>query len=277
MRVMFLGYNRGHNDTFEVKRPPRVIEYVMLVLRSRSFIKHGDELEVAEPNSVIIYDKVTPHHFGAYGEPFLHDWITFDLTEEEKTELDNKGVIFNRPQKLIDVFPLSQLIKTIHQEVYSGEPSSREIANLYLRALLLKLADMPKNDRANDMGAFREKLSLIRSDIYSNPTKKRTVKELADSVNISISYFQHLYKEQFGTSPIADAVNSRIEYAKYLLSSTDHTAKTVSDELGYPSDVQFFRQFKELTGQTPNEYRKHNSHVAPKTQLNNSINYKKKG
>ena len=185
----------------------------------------------------------------------MHDWITFDLTEEEREEFLNRGIRFDSAARLYDVFELSELIKTIQREKYSASESARESANLYLRILLTKTAEQMRFCDV-EMGAYHSKLGQLRAEIYSNPGRKYTVSSLAESLNISESYFQHLYKNCFGTSPIADAIMSRMEYAKYLLSSTDYSVKAIADELDYPSDVQFIQQFKRATGYSPLVYRK---------------------
>lgn len=255
MQLKSIGYNRGHNEHFELKRPPRIIEYVMLVMRSNVFFEANDERVYAPPGTVFIYDKTTPHHFGANGEPFLHDWITFDLTESERSEFIYEGLILDTPIKINDVFTLSELIKTIQREKYSGSTNSKQCASLYLRILLLKTVQQMCNNNVPKSNYYAE-LDQLRAKIYASPAKKWSAQMLAEKMNLSVSYFQHLYKEQFGVSPIADVINCRIEYAKYLLSSTNYSVKAISDELGYPSDIQFIQQFKTVTGQTPNNYRK---------------------
>lgn len=256
MKLNCIGYNRGHNDHFVLRRPPRRIEYVMLVLRSHTFFDFGERIEHAAPGSVFIYDKTTPHHFGADGEPFLHDWITFDLTEQEREQLLSLGVCLDTVCELQDVFVLSDLIKTIQHEKYSGGASSAKTENLYLQILLCKLAEQVGNTQTAQ-NKYHAELGQLRAEIYANPREKRTAAELADRLNLSVSYFQHLYKQQFGVAPIADMIHSRIEYAKDLLSSSDYTVKMIADELSYPSDIQFIQQFKSVTGQTPKTYRKH--------------------
>ena len=255
MQLRSIGYNRGHNKDFVLQRPPRRIEYVMLVMRSHTFFKFLDRTEYAFPGTVFIYDKETPHHFGANGEPFLHDWITFGLDENEKNELLSLGIRFNTPVKIDDVFELSELIKIIQREKYSAGANALQTANLYLHILLLKTAEQMSAGGVGKSG-YHAELGRLRAEIYANPKHKYTVSLLAERVNLSVSYFQHLYKEQFGVSPIADVINSRIEYAKYLLSSTDYSVKAIADELDYPSDIQFIQQFKSVCGISPAVYRK---------------------
>lgn len=57
-------------------------------------------------------------------------------------------------------------------------------------------------------------------DIYANHSKPLTVEIMASSLALSVSCFQHLYKKIFGSSAIADVIQSRIGHAKYLLSTT---------------------------------------------------------
>ncbi len=254
MQLRSIGYNRGHNENFVLKRPPRRIEYVMLVMRSSTFIAVNDKTYFTESGTAFIYDKTTPHHFGANGEPFLHDWITFDLSENERSEFLSLGLKFDEPIKISDVFTLSELIKTIQREKYSSSKNAIRTANLYLQILLFKTAEQMSNTELVK-SSYCSELDQLRAKIYSSPSEKWTVKELAEKMNLSVSYFQHLYKEQFSVSPIADVINSRIEYAKYLLASTNYSVKSVADELDYPSDIQFIQQFKNVTGKTPKEYR----------------------
>ena len=202
----------------------------------------------------MIFDKTTPHNFGAYGEAFLHDWVTFDMTEKERDEALMRGVRFDTVLYPDNSYALSELIRTLQYEKYSAHKSSEDITALYLRILLLRLSDGIEKNKAPKK-RYVDKLQALRSDIYSNPLKKRTVDGLAASINVSASYFQHIYKEHFGISPIADLVKSRMEYAEYLLGFTDYSVKMIADELGYPSDIQFIQQFKRFSGQAPGQYR----------------------
>ncbi len=254
MKLNCIGYNRGHNENFALSRPPRLIEYVMLVLRSRTFFVFGEDKIIAEKGGVMIFDKTTPHNFGAYGEAFLHDWVTFDLTDGEREEVLCRGVRFDTVLYPDNAYALSELIRTLQYEKYSAHKSSGDITSLYLKILLLRLSDGIERTQAPKK-RYVDKLEALRSDIYSNPLKKRTVDELAASINVSASYFQHIYKEHFGISPIADLVKSRMEYAEYLLGYTDYSVKQISDELGYPSDIQFIQQFRRYAGQAPGRYR----------------------
>ena len=83
--------------------------------------------------------------------------------------------------------------------------------------------------------------------------------EAAEAAHMSASHFQHLYKKQFGKSFISDAIVSRMERAKYLLTHTEYRVMDIAYELGYAAEEQFMRQFKREVGMTPTGYRQRHS------------------
>jgi len=48
----------------------------------------------------------------------------------------------------------------------------------------------------------------------------------------------------------------RVEHAKHLLTGTKNSVQYIADESGFNSAASFFRIFREMTGVTPQEYRR---------------------
>ena len=96
----------------------------------------------------------------------------------------------------------------------------------------------------------------LREKIYRNPQKKWNVDLMAADVNMSRSYFQHIYKEIFGVSCMSDVISGKIEKAKEILSETACTVSQVAAMCGYDNEEHFMRQFKKIVGVTPTTYRK---------------------
>ena len=90
--------------------------------------------------------------------------------------------------------------------------------------------------------------------MQSQPYKGFTAREMAESLEISPSYFQHLYKEFFGIPFKTDLINIRLDYARGLILNTDLKLERVAQLCGYNSEIHFYRQFREKTGMTPREY-----------------------
>lgn len=78
---------------------------------------------------------------------------------------------------------------------------------------------------------------------------------LADKVHMNPDYVSYLFHKQSGQSLTTYIMNERIELAKKLLSSTAQTIQSVSDSCGFSSTSYFHKQFKRVTGMTPQQYK----------------------
>ena len=64
---------------------------------------------------------------------------------------------------------------------------------------------------------YSEQLRQLRADIYSNAGGFGSVRQLADRINLSPSYFQTVYKKQFGVSCYEDIISARVQSGQYYL------------------------------------------------------------
>ena len=88
-----------------------------------------------------------------------------------------------------------------------------------------------------------------------NPELPWNISEIAESLYLSKSYLQKIYKSYFGKSIIEEMIEFRIDNAKTLLSQTDMTVTEISRECGYSSYNYFVRQFRTSEGCSPSDYR----------------------
>jgi len=102
-------------------------------------------------------------------------------------------------------------------------------------------------------------LKKLRREMHKAPELDWNLGELAKRLNISKSYVQKLYKENFGISYIDDLIAVRIGMAKNLLKNTDLRINEVAVSCGYQNPTHFMRQFKERCGVTAAQFRKNGS------------------
>ena len=74
------------------------------------------------------------------------------------------------------------------------------------------------------------------------------------AAGISRVYFNKLFKETFGTTPIKYINHKRIEKAKLLLKSGSYTKEEISSFCGFNDVKYFYTVFKNITGTTTGEY-----------------------
>lgn len=80
--------------------------------------------------------------------------------------------------------------------------------------------------------------------------------EMAQMVNMSISYFSQCFKQIAGQTYTDYLRDVRIERAKDYLRSTTKTIQWIAEQIGYNDEKYFSRLFRDHTGLLPSEYRK---------------------
>ena len=100
---------------------------------------------------------------------------------------------------------------------------------------------------------------VLRTNAYVETAYRDSsfsVQDAADYNGISKNYFTGLYKEQAGIGFWDYVTKRRMEKAKELLLTTEELVGTIAGMVGYESEFHFSRKFKELVGESPNQYRK---------------------
>ena len=102
---------------------------------------------------------------------------------------------------------------------------------------------------------IKEIIDNIQADIKRFPRALIAARTL----NISVSRFQHLFKQEMSVSFAQYLKKKRLEKAKKLLIETDLSIKQVAFEIGVGNETNFIRTFKQAFRETPGEYRKNHS------------------
>lgn len=100
-----------------------------------------------------------------------------------------------------------------------------------------------------------QRVQYVVSFIRSNYRRKLTLKDMADSVNLSPWWLCHLFKAHMQTSPERFLTQVRLEKAKALLENSFLTVKEVMIEVGMSDAGHFSRSFKAAYGVTPAKWR----------------------
>ncbi len=79
---------------------------------------------------------------------------------------------------------------------------------------------------------------------------------IAESSGLSTARFSSSFKERMEMTPLDYLTLLRSERAKVLLEQTDMSIRDISVQVGYYDSGSFIRRFKQVTGETPLQYRR---------------------
>ena len=116
--------------------------------------------------------------------------------------------------------------------------------------------------RAVEYAGFTEKsksvIDIVTGYIDKNYEQDLNKKTLADIVYLNPDYLGKLFKKKTGISVNNYVMKVRVEKGKDLLANTDIPINVVALDTGFSNYSYYSKVFKELTGCTPNEYRRNN-------------------
>jgi AraC family transcriptional regulator, arabinose operon regulatory protein len=253
MKINKIGINYTHNHTFSIERPQGSGDYLFLLIKTPAVFQLGGQDIIADKNSVIIYSKGTPQRYYARGNNFSNDFIHFDPEGDREFK--------SLPMDTLMVLPTTKQVSKITKEIYleyiSTNSCRNESMDMLLKLLFVKIKELAVFQyRDKLLYGYYEALVDLRSEVYRHPEVKWTVARLSQLVNLSPSHFQRLYKQAFGITCIADVIACKLEYAKASLLDTGGTVREISVQCGYENEEHFMRQFKQIVGVTPSDYRR---------------------
>ncbi|MDC7241471.1 MAG: helix-turn-helix domain-containing protein, partial [Spirochaetales bacterium] len=124
----------------------------------------------------------------------------------------------------------------------------------YLRNLIYSCFQEMKESREQaDSQPVRDAKIFISTNYKDNSI---SLEKVAQSIDLSPSYFSSLFKQQTGEGFLDYLTSIRVEEAKELLRTSRMTVSAVASEVGYSDTKYFTRLFKKLTGIKPSEFRK---------------------
>lgn len=251
MNIISVGWNCIYDNGYSYKSDKK---NACLFVLSRSRI--AIDGAVMPENTLIIYDGTTSVAYSSADDFLVCDWISFEADKD--TDFLDAELDFNTPIVNSDSDFISQLIRNITAEFYSMNSRRIKMLDFMMKTLLMKVAESCTHKDSIQATAEPHYSSLIelREKIYRNPQMKWNVDSMASYVNMSRSYFQHVYREIFGVSCMTDVISGKIEKAKEILSETGCTVSQVAAMCGYDNEEHFMRQFKKIVGVTPTGYRK---------------------
>jgi two-component system response regulator YesN len=150
----------------------------------------------------------------------------------------------------------SNILNVLHQQVralaaWQTVPEIRAWTLNSLAEMMTLVQGMSQRQDAVQTAVAYISKNFHRSDL--------SLTEVADAVSLSQSHFSSQFKAKMGLSYVKYLTSIRLDEAKKLLCTSDHSVTSIAEMVGYPNATNFYRHFRRHTETTPAAYREANA------------------
>ena len=145
---------------------------------------------------------------------------------------------------------MASLIHRLAEECESSDQFSADARMQLLALLMYPIARNMKTGRALSQqveDSMRYLFRHFREDI--------SLTQVAERSGYTPNYFSHLFHESCGIRFVDFLTRLRLNYARSALLTTSLSVSQIAQSSGFSSSSNFFRAFRQETGQSPLEYR----------------------
>ncbi len=255
--VKGIGYQFHNYFGIDINRTSGSGDFLLLYLRTPTEVMLNNQFQDIPAGTFILYKKGSPQIYKKTDGSFINDWIHFEI-EPYGNFFENLEIPFSTPVSFINNKIITDMIASLYIQFFNEGTQHDYIVDSKMRVLFHKFSDMYKSllIGGTSYGKYFDELSKIRQKIHNYQYVPSGAEEIAGKLNISTSYFQHIYKKLFGVPVNQDIIKGRIENAARLLHGTDASVSEIAEQCGYENLEHFSRQFKKIKGVSPQKYRK---------------------
>lgn len=164
---------------------------------------------------------------------------------------------------LSEVFRAEQLERLIIlcEQLLDYEKSivhTRRMCNLQMELILIEVTGVCLRQRIhrlnqkNPNSVLAKVCEYIRANLYTNIR----VGKLAKRFGYNSEYFSRMFQEQMGITPKQYIINTQMERARFLLTTTDMKIYEIAEKIGFSDEKQFMKSFKAHEGMAALKYRR---------------------
>lgn len=251
--------HQGEILDFVIDRPNGMKGYILnLTTAGKGYIYSGREYFTVEKGDLILFPPHIIHHYQRHpdNECWYHRWVYFrprgfwkDFLQWEEV-LD--GIFITKHIDETAYKCIEKLFIEIEEQSKSNQPYATELSENYLEQLLIRCKRLqPASFSRKIDSRILQAINYMMEDLK----KDYSINEIAAHVYLSPSRLIHLFSQEMGMSILKWRDDQRINYAKYLLFTTNIPIGAISRNVGFTDPLYFSRVFKKKVGVSPKMFR----------------------
>ncbi|MBC3796889.1 AraC family transcriptional regulator [Acetobacterium tundrae] len=257
-------FNERGNQKNKIARTIHHHELILVTGGKGIIINRGKRYPIKEGMLFYISPEVYHSIDSDPEEPIYFFSVHFSFVrvgmQNGKWMIENEGemLTLNAGQELKDYYRIKNLFHKLVDSWDAKQAGYEFIAKTRLQQLLIAIYQNGKKQNQNSTTSL--KMDKVIQYMHQNISRRVTLNELAELVQLSSTYLSRTFKVTTGYSVIEYFNKIKIDKAKELISEGDKKIKEVAEILGFTDEFYFSRVFKRIEGISPIEFYGKNVH-----------------
>ena len=171
-----------------------------------------------------------------------------------------KHLLDNLPDRIV-LWQLQELLQLFSQ-MLTAESTALAEDRLWVESCALRVTRLlalqqktAANIKTDRVSLHQKALLAVERYIRDNLDRELSLRVLAEQCSLSPTYFHSVFTEFFQKTPTQYILECRIAAAKTGLLVRDYSLSELAADCGFSSQSYFCYKFRQITGQTPLQYR----------------------
>ncbi len=256
--LLYISSAKYGGDWHSSPHSHKCTELVYVVGGTGGFLIENDRIRVGVDDLVVVNPLVQHTEVSWHASPLEYIVLGvegLELAAEEHR--DDRYLILNFRDLGGTVLSCMRLML---REIEQRLPGYETVCQNLLQVLIVQLQRQTSysSPEGPERAATRES-AAVKWYLDAHFKENITLDTLAQVARVNKYHMAHLFKEEYGISPIRYLNNKRIEESKQLLRSTDLSLSFIAQNLGFSSASYFSQSFRRHEGISPIVYREENA------------------
>jgi AraC-like DNA-binding protein len=256
MEIRWAG-RMNYPANFELKRVHK--RYLLLyILEGSCIIKNqSGESATLEAGTIVLFPPGV-QHYSSVGENRLFCFGLSFSGHFIDVLIRNMHIINGQYSKIgINEQLMSKFHDFINDMLTFRKQDHAHIGGAFLELLgAVNTAMIQSDNPVAEDGATNQQITKAAQYIRKRYNLELNIRDVADVAGYSVSWFEHLFRNQYHMSPVQYHIKQRIDKAKELIQINLLNITEISNAVGFKDPFYFSKVFKKETGLPPSSYRK---------------------
>ena len=255
--TLYLGVDvHDGRHRWDVKRHCNGDYELHIILKGACRVNVEKDTYTFQPGVALLIAPGLYHCADTISEDFLHFSISFSAGSPAAMQLP---VFRNVTCRIFQVdSQVQDLCRAVFQELDSVSLMQQEMLGALLSQIfvrIFRILQTSASRRPSAPTAVDWRTAVI-DDFFETHVASHGAKEvLAKQLNLSMRQLDRILQEHYGMSFRQKLLQARMDYAAWLLRTTDHKISEIQQMTGYASATTFFQAFEAAFSTTPKQYR----------------------